>query len=146
MGISSSKIKYYNIKTILGPNFINNKLNEYIIIYDNGDTKKIRFTKEKERLFKNDYNYSQILKLIVFIKYSKINNIKNFKIFADLETNKFQNDDIYSFDIEYIDNTTKNMRLNKYQIDTFCNIFKQINCKKYNACKDIFKLVNKKYI
>lgn len=144
MGGNNSKIDYYNIKDIMGPNFVNNKLNEYVITYNNGNNIRIKFTKDKEREFKNQYNYSLILKPIVFIKYSKINKITNFKIFTDFEKNKIENDDIYSFDIVYLDNTTQNMRLDKYQEDTFWKIFKLINFKKYNACKNILKIFNNK--
>jgi uncharacterized protein YkuJ len=144
MGGNNSKIDYYNIKDIMGPNFVNNKLNEYIITYNDGNIMRMKFTKDKERQFKNQYNYSLILKPIVLIKYSKINNITNFRIFKDIEKNQIENDDIYSFDIIYLDNTSQTIRLNKYQEDTFWKIFKLINIKKYNVCKNILKIVNNK--
>jgi hypothetical protein len=144
MGGNNSKIDYYNIKDIIGPKFINNKLNEYDITYNNGKNKIIRFTKDKEREFKNIYEHSLILKPIVLIKYSKINKIVNFRIFTDIEKNKIENDDIYSFDIIYLDNTIQILRLNCYQEDTFWKIFKLINLKKYNLCKNVFKIVNSK--
>jgi hypothetical protein len=151
MGGYNSKIDYYNIKSIIGPKIINNKLNEYDITYNNGKNKIIRFTKDKEREFKNIYEHSLILKPIVFIKYSKINKIVNFKIFTDLETNKIINDDIYSFDIIYIDNihnidntdnASQTIRINKYQEEIFWKLFKKINLKKYNVCKNVLKILN----
>lgn len=144
MGLNSSKINYYKIDKIIGPFFINNKLNEYIIIYNNGTDKKVQFTKNKEKEFNNIYKHSLLLKPVAFIKYSNIDNITNFKIFTDLESTKIINDDIYSFDITYLDKSTQTLNLNKYQEDTFWKLFKLMNRKKYEECKNVIKvLINK---
>jgi len=130
MGITSSKIKYINIKSIENTKIENKKYYNVIKYYDGSEINVI-LTEKRETKLQNRFKYHKMYLIISKFKYIDIKEITNFEI---IDKENTDNEKInYKFLINYNDDLMMaKVSINKIQLKLFLSMIK-INKVKCNV-------------
>jgi hypothetical protein len=130
MGITSSKIKYINIKSIENTKIENKKYYNVIKYYDGSEINVI-LTEKQETKLQNRFKYHKMYLIISKFKYIDIKEITNFEI---IDKENTDNEKInYKFLINYNDDLMMaKVSINKIQLKLFLSMIK-INKVKCNV-------------